>query len=336
MNLDRGTLLRTFLSDTGWGNAKSEILAGDASNRRYDRLEDPLLGRAVLMDAPPDKGEDIRPFIEIADHLRHIGLSAPKIIASDTESGFLILEDLGDGLYTHVVKQDAKLESELYRAATKVVFVTQQNPPPDDLNAFGPTEMADASLLAVDWYLKHMAPNALDIRDEFQQRVLAVLEQNLQGDLVLVQRDYHAGNLVWLPERDGVERVGLLDFQDAVLGHPAYDLASLLKDARRDVGCAVQGECIEHFIELTRTDPATFRAAFSACSAQRNLRILGIFTRLCIRDKKPDYSDFMPRVWRNLLDDFQDPSLQEFGQWIIGHFPEPTPNLLAKLKSENV
>jgi len=331
----RSKLLSAFLFFAGWGDARQSPLAGDASNRRYVRLEHPALGRAVLMDAPPDRGEDVSPFIRIALHLKQLGLSAPDILAKDVANGFLVLEDLGDALYAKVLQRESEQEAELYLAATDALVMAQAAQSPSDLPTYGPEEMAEAACLSVDWYLTHAQDNPPNIRDAFKSRMLGLLSDTVCGELVLTQRDYHAENLLWLPNRQEEARVGLLDFQDAMLCHPAYDLASLLKDARRDVDPDVQAICIDRHIARVGYERDTYEAAYALCSAQRNLRILGVFARLCIRDGKPSYPDLMPRVWRNLLGDLAHPTLEEFGIWVKDLLPAPTPNLINRIKSAN-
>ncbi len=330
---DRSKLLSAFLFFAGWGDARQAPLAGDASNRRYVRLEHPALGRAVLMDAPPDRGEDVSPFIRIASHLKGLGLSAPEILAKDVENGFLVLEDLGDALFAKVLQNGANQEAELYLAATDALVMAQDASPPSDLPTYGPEEMAEAACLAIDWYLAHAQDDPTDIRDVFKSRMLALLSDTVCGDLVLTQRDYHAENLIWLPKRQKEARVGLLDFQDAMLCHPAYDLASLLKDARRDVDPDVQAICIDHHIARAGYERHIYEAAYALCSAQRNLRILGVFARLCIRDGKPSYPDLMPRVWRNLVSDLAHPTLEGFGTWVKDVLPAPTPDIITRIKT---
>ncbi|MDA8746608.1 phosphotransferase [Litoreibacter sp.] len=336
MTTERDACLREFLARSGWDAAERSVLAGDASNRRYDRLKDAGLGNAVLMDAPPNEGEGTRPFIKIATHLRGIGLSAPQILAQDVDQGFLIIEDLGDDLFARVLSDNLELEPTLYAAATDALFHAQRASAPANLGQYGPTEMAQTALRVPDWYLKYAAPDAPDIRQVFHDRIYALLTQYLTGPSVLVQRDYHAENLLWIPKRAAPGNVGLLDFQDAALGHPAYDLASLLKDARRDVSPAVQQDCIAQFIALTDANPDAFAAAYAVCSAQRNLRIIGGFARLSIRDGKRHYPDMLPRVWRNLKDDLTHPILKDFGDWILSILPAPTPQIIARLKLANV
>ncbi len=333
---NRSNDLETFLFLAGWSDGERYMLAGDASNRRYDRLTHPGMGRAVLMDAPPDKGEDIRPFIKIAHHLRAQGLSAPEILSRDTEHGFLILEDLGDALFARLLFEDNTPEEQLYEAAVEALFVAQFAKPPEGIGHYGPQEMAEAACLAPDWYLAHATDNPPDIRAEFRGQLRALLDTYLTAAPVLTQRDYHAENLIWLPKREGVARVGLLDFQDAMLGDPAYDLASLLKDARRHVSPGVQKRCIAQFRGLTGIPREAFDVAYALCSAQRNLRIMGVFTRLCVRDHKGHYPEMLQRVWRNLRDDLTHPALEEFGTFVMTHFPAPTDDIITRIQNTHV
>jgi aminoglycoside/choline kinase family phosphotransferase len=328
--------MELFLTLSGWGQARRSTLAGDASNRRYDRLIHPELGRAVLMDAPPEKGEDIRPFITIATHLRSAGLSAPQVLARDEAHGFLILEDLGDDLFARVLTQDLSHEAQLYDAAIDALIVAQNHAAPKGLAQYGADEMAQTAMLAPDWYLAQTQPVSDAQRGAFHDMVHGLLDHHLTAPFVLVQRDYHAENLLWLPERDGVARVGLLDFQDAMRGPAAYDVASLLKDARRDVSPAIQEAALTRYITRSGVAEDAFRASYALCSAQRNLRIIGVFARLCIRDSKPQYPDLMPRVWANLQSDLAHPALADLKAWVDAHMPPPTPAIIAQIKAAHV
>ncbi len=332
----RHKLLNDFLANTRWADAERTFLAGDASNRSYERLTSTEHGTAVLMNAPPEKGEDTRPFINIADHLRSTGLSSPEIYEQDTKVGFLIIEDLGDTLFARLLERDAGKEEMIYLTATDALIAAQRAIPPAGLETYGAQEMANTALTAPDWYLRFARETQTDVRQTFHTYLVNLLETHLTEDHVLVQRDYHAENLLWLPERSGSARVGLLDFQDAMLGHAAYDLASLLKDARRDVSEAVQERCLSYFIKENGIDREAFEAAYATCSAQRNLRILGVFARLSIRDGKRHYTDMLPRVWRNLMDDFTHPCLRDFGAWVVDVFPEPTTEIIHRLKTQHV
>jgi aminoglycoside/choline kinase family phosphotransferase len=330
----RDALAARFLARTDWADASRRPLAGDASNRRYDRLTDPTTGRtAVLMDAPPDKGEDVRPFVSIARHLSSVGLSAPLVLAEDAALGFLVLEDLGDDLFARVIPRQPDLEAEMYRTATDVLVALHRAPLPD-VAPYAPHLMADLSTLAFTRYQAAL-DGATDAErdDRFRQAFARVLEDTTGGPQVLIQRDYHAENLLWLPERKGIARVGLLDFQDAMAGHPAYDLVSLLQDARRDVPARVETAMIAHFLGATGHDPAAFRAAYAALSVQRNLRIIGVFARLCIDRGRTHYVDLIPRVWAYMQPALDHPALTPVRKLVRDGLTPPGPAQLARLKS---
>ncbi|MBL6427991.1 MAG: phosphotransferase [Maritimibacter sp.] len=330
---DRAAKIAAFLDGIGWGTATRRNLAGDASNRRYERLD--LNGTpAVLMDAPPDKGEDVRPFIRIGGHLKAIGLSPPEILAQDEELGFLLLEDLGDGLYARLLVADPSQELPLYLAATDALIDLHAAPLPSAPD-YGPETMSDFACLATDWY----AFGATGNRDTAATQTLRAAMLTAFGALppwspVLVLRDYHAENLLWLPARQGSARVGLLDFQDAGIGHPAYDLMSLARDARREVSPATFAAMMARYVDATGYDAEGFARACATVSAQRNLRILGVFARLSLHFGKAHYVDLIPRVWRNLQTDLSHPGLSELARSIGQLLPEPTPEILATLKAK--
>src|SRR6056297_2089132 len=332
---DKNALIRAFMDSNDWAGATLVPLAGDASNRLYLRITHP--GRndtAVLMDAPPDRGEDVRPFIQIADYLTSIGLSAPRILAQDTQAGFLLLEDLGDDLFASVIPQQPELENGLYSCATDLLAALHGETPPEGLEAYDPPLMANLAALAFDWYLPAATAPDPDAQSQFRAAILDALQRHAADCPVLIQRDYHAQNLLWLPDRKGVARVGLLDFQDAMLGHPAYDLVSLLQDARRDVPPEIEDAMIDRYIAATQSPPESFRAAYAVLGAQRNLRILGVFTRLCVRDGKAHYVDLIPRVWTHLIRDLSDPSLSDLADITRAHLPAPDASILHKVKEQ--
>ena len=330
---DRTQAIATFLGETEWRNAMRAPLAGDASNRRYERLHHPETGKsAVLMDADPAKGEDVRPFTAIARHLSALGLSAPRILAEEPAQGFLLLEDLGDDLFARVAIARPELETELYRAATDVLAHLHQAPLPDGLAAYDAPLMTRLAALAFDWYLAGAREYDEAAKTSFCALFEPVLEQVASPTDVLIQRDYHAENLLWLPDRAGVARVGLLDFQDAMRGHRAYDLVSLLQDARRDVPPEIEAQMIAHYISETDTDPTAFDAAYAVLGVQRNLRILGVFARLSLRDAKPHYIGLIPRVWDHLIRDLEHPALGDLRKPLLDILPEPDPETLQRLK----
>ena len=334
MTKSRTALAADFLATTDWKHAHLSPLAGDASNRKYDRVAAEGMPAAVLMDAPPQKGEDVRPFVKIAKHLAAQGLSAPTVYAEDAAQGFLLLEDLGDDLFARVLEDKPELETTLYQAAVDALIVAQNASPPP-LAPYDAAAMSGTARLVTEWYLPNVtgAPTNDSLSKTYDALVADMLARLMTGQPVMVQRDYHAENLLWLPMREGAARVGLLDFQDAMLGHPAYDLASLLKDARRDVSDDVQRAMLDYYIANTGVEDHAFRAGYAACSTQRNLRILGVFARLCVRDGKPNYPDLMPRVWRNMMDDLQHPELTELRAFIEDHVPAPDADIISRIKA---
>jgi aminoglycoside/choline kinase family phosphotransferase len=321
---DRLALSRTFLQRAGWGDATRSKLAGDASFRKYERLN--RNGKpAVLMDAPPPQ-EDVRPFLHIARHLQSLGYSAPRVLADDVEHGFLLLEDLGDDLFARLLRQGHN-ETMLYQATIDFLLDLHRHPAPSGLAPYDEGRLIAEVELFVDWYLPALTgqepPTALRQAFHFLWRTL-VPEVGLDAapeKRVLVLRDFHAENLLWLPDRSGTARLGLLDFQDAVAGHPAYDLVSLLEDARRDVSPDLAEAMLQRYIAGSGADDAAFRRAYAILGAQRNLRILGVFTRLWKRDGKPHYQAFMPRMWGLVERDLAHPALADLHSWLAATVP---------------
>ncbi|MBM9596255.1 aminoglycoside phosphotransferase family protein [Roseitranquillus sediminis] len=326
---DRTERMTAFLDRAGWGAAVRTALAGDASNRHYLRLSGPH--QAVLMDAPPERGESVAPFIRVARHLTSIGLSAPEIIAADPENGFLLLEDLGDDLFARVIARDRGAEKQLYSAAVDVLAHLHAHPPPEDPR-YGPEEMAAAARLAWTWY-RNGAIGDAEGEDAFHQEIRALLRLHVPDTSVLVLRDFHAENLIWLPQRVGVARVGLLDFQDAAAGHPIYDLVSLVADVRRDVSLSVHRAMLARYSESCGMERAHVDLAAALLGVQRNLRILGTFARLCLRDGKPRYLDLLPRVWNLLQADLDHPALTSLARRVRRDLPPPDSPVLDRLRS---
>lgn len=330
----RSEAITDFISQAGWGDAARSFLAGDASNRRYERLSLQSGATAILMDAPPSKGEDIRPFVQIAQFLSSAGLSAPQILAKDADLGALILEDLGNSIFARVLEKQPDLETRLYEVAIDVLVHLHKQKPPA-LAAYDVQTMTPLALLAVDWYAAHSG----NLVPKSQRGVLVaeletVLAEHAPPQNVLIQRDYHAENLLWLPGRSDVARVGLLDFQDAMIGHRAYDLVSLLNDARRDVPSDLAYSMTDRYIQATGIDPISFGAACAALGVQRNLRILGVFARLSVHFGKPSYVELIPRVWRYLQTDLQHPALTKLHKVVTQCLPTPTPEILETLKAK--
>lgn len=326
----RGDLAAAFLARAGWGAAERRHLAGDASDRSYERLfmND---ATAVLMDAPPGKGDDPAAFLAIAAHLRGLGLSAPAALAQDLDHGFLLLEDLGDDLFMRCIAADPALELPLTVAAAVVLAHLQAAPAPEGLPDLGAADWAEAAAFAPDWY-GLAATGARADRTAFTAELGNLIATHADGPRVLILRDYHAENLLWLPRRNGLARVGLLDFQLAQLGQPGYDLVSLVQDARRDVGPEVAEAAVRRFMDLTGAEEATFRPALAVLGAQRALRIIGIFARLCLVAGKPGYLAHLPRVWGQLRQNLSHPALNRLATLCDALLPPPTPEILDRIR----
>lgn len=359
MSSERDNHIDAFLSGAGWAGAARRPLAGDASTRRYERVQ---LGDqiAVLMDAPPAAeappcppdadeamrralgynalarlaGPDLRPFVAIGDYLGASGLSAPEILAVDFKDGLMLLEDLGDSLFNREIANGVD-ELPLYEAAIDTLLALHEETPPDHLPAreaapvplltYDNVAMREEISLLTDWYLPAVghtdAQSAADL-----QSIWASLLQQLPSPDVLVLRDYHADNLLWLPERKDAARVGLLDFQDGLRGHAAYDLVSLLEDARRDVPPALAEVMLTRYINGAKHragfDEDAFRFSYALLGLQRNTKILGIFTRLWKRDGKPQYPSYMPRLWTYVENDLAHPAFVDMRQWFEHALPQ--------------
>ncbi len=331
----RSKIISTFLQTTNWANATCAPLAGDASLRKYQRLSAGNDGRiAVLMDADPNLGNDITPFINITTYLRAHNLSAPEIYAADETNGLLVIEDLGDDLYAKAVLENPSLEMPLYETASDVLLHLHKATPPP-LAPYDANVMTNMAALAFDWY-QLGALNEINEAQKiaFKASFLHLLETEIDPPSVLIQRDYHAENLLWLPDRQDFKRVGLLDYQDAQLGHPAYDLVSLLKDARRDVSENVEEAILQHYIKHSKVDERSFRNAYHLLGLQRNLRILGVFARLSMHFGKPHYVDFIPRVWSFIQRDLKHPINANVADILNRALPTPTPEILTRLKDK--
>ena len=312
-----------FLATCGWGGARIEPLAGDASFRRYFRIVHDDGRRAVLMDAPPPH-EDPRPFVAVAEWLVGIGLSAPEILARDLDHGLLLLGDFGDDRLRERLDTEQAREAELYSTATDVLVHLHHHAPMPGLPVHGLDQWLDEVAL----FTEHYCP-ALELEVDVEsyraawRDVLAPIARDGLGP-VTVLRDYHAENVMLIAGRRGVAQFGLLDFQDALVGHPAYDLASVLEDARRDVSPVIERQMLDRYIAASGHG-ATFEAAYWALAAQRNTRILGVFVRLWKRDGKPGYRKFQPRMWGLLERDLAHPALAPVKAWFCLLYTSPSP-----------
>lgn len=322
---DRQHLIDTFLRDAGWPDAKRWRLAGDASFRKYDRVEKDGR-RAVVMDAPPPQ-EDVRPFVRIARHLHARGFSVPEILAEDPEAGLLLIEDLGDDTYTRLLAANAD-ELVLYGNAIDALIALHQRPDavPPGVIPYGKERLLEEAGRIHSWYLRLVgaAPLPAAAVAEFEDIWNALLPVAWETPTSLVLFDYHVDNLMLVAGRGGMQACGILDFQDAITGPVTYDLMSLLEDARRDVPPQVIAAMKQRYLAAF---PAIARDAYerswAVMAAQRHLRVIGTFARLKLRDNKPLYLQHMPRLWRYMDACLGAPLLHPLRGWLDQHVPAP-------------
>jgi len=348
-----------FLTANGFGDVGRQPLSGDASTRAYERLFSADGKSWIFMDQPPSAETapcppDATPkerealgynalarlaagrvdaFVATATWLRAQGLSAPEIVAQDAQAGLAVLEDLGDDLFAALIEKGQD-EAPLYEAAMDALVTLHRAPVPAQLDAPGidPWPLLDYDAVALrtaadlfpEW-LPKLKPDVLisaEARAEWDAIWAPIIAQGAAGASVFCHRDYHAENLIWLPARSGAARVGLIDFQDAVRAHPAWDLSMLLHDARRDVSPEREAACLDHyFARRPEVDRAVLMADFHALGALNICRILGIFSRLVFRDGKPRYGAFMPRLWGYLEVCLADPALADLASWMARNVP---------------
>jgi hypothetical protein len=324
----RAGLISDFIAQNGWKEADVCPLKSDASFRHYTRLSRGQES-AMVMDAPPDK-EDVRPYLAITRHLSGSGYSAPHIYAEDIEKGLLLIEDLGDAIYTQMIAHGKAQEAPLYHAAVDVLAAwlhdknMQKSTSPLSIPDYAHKEYMREVCLLSEWFLPQVLSGEVLAVAQAEYRGIweEILSAANLASTLFVHRDYHADNLLWLPDRAGVKQVGLLDFQDALWGHPAYDLASLLEDARRDVAPEFAEECLQRYVRAAGVEDKAFRASYALLAAQRNCKIVGIFWRLTQRDGKPHYLNYLPRVWGHVQHDLQAPELARLSAWMERYVPQ--------------
>jgi N-acetylmuramate 1-kinase len=353
--VERLRSLREFLDGAGLIEAPRHRMPGDASTRSYARLAHND-GFVILMNSPkrPDGpavydgkpysaavhlAEDVKPFVAIANGLRARGFSAPAIHHGDLDAGFLITEDFGSASF---VEGDPPAPvAERYQAATDMLAALHRLQLPGTLPLAPqvswtmPTFDTEALLVEIglmaEWYLPDRdATPSMEVRGEFTALWRGLLARAAAAPKTWVIRDFHSPNLIWLDQRADIARVGVIDFQDAVLGPAAYDLVSLLQDARVDVPEALELAMLSRYIKTRRTDQATFDPAnfaelYAIMSAQRNTRLLGTFARLNRRDGKPQYLKHQPRIWSYLTRSLDHPVLSDIRAWYTAHVPPPVP-----------
>lgn len=307
----RDIVLSDWLSESDWAGWVRTPVTGDASARRYERLTNPIGQSVIVMDAPPDVCGSQKSFVEIAKHLTKIGLVAPEILTWDDPLGLIVMSDLGTVDFANHLMARPTDEKQLYECAVDVLRALHSAEPPSGLTHMTPaigTEMAD---VAFDWAA---IDNSTDLRIEIKTQLQSKLTQVDLSPSVLSLRDFHAENLIWRGSGTKTDRVGLLDFQDAFVTHATYDLASLLRDARRNVAPNML-ESLLHRLNPT-ADQTEQRIAFHIMAVQRNLRILGVFRRLAERDGKTQYLELVPRVENHLHNDLATPELGNLGKLI--------------------
>lgn len=359
MHSEREAVKAAFLQAHGLASAKREPLAGDASTRSYERLHVSTTQTLILMDQPPVLETPICPplatdaerialgynaaarlaagsisaFVTAAVYLRDRALSAPKVLAFDVEAGLAVLEDLGEGLFATLIAK-GQSETPLYEAAIDVQIRLHEQPAPHILQAEGlawPLLAMDALALKVstdtflEWWPKFagLAAFAPGIVAEWDGLWAPVWRRGEAGASVFCHRDYHAQNLLWLPERHGPARVGLLDFQDALCAHPAWDLTHLLQDARRDIAIDLERTMLDRYLTArANLDREQFLADYRALATSNAARILGrVFARQALLGRE-QYKAFMPRTWRYLERNLTDPALAGLKSWFDRHVPQ--------------
>ncbi|KAF0117354.1 MAG: aminoglycoside phosphotransferase [Rhodospirillaceae bacterium] len=326
----RAAAMRRFLAAHGWERAERRPLAGDASFRRYERLSAAGGARAVLMDAPPPH-EDVRPFVRLARHLDRLGFSVPTVLAMEEADGFLLLEDLGDETYTRLLAAGSD-EKTLYQRAVDVLIALHRCPPARAIPPETPLYdrdrlLAEAGFLP-EWHLPAVSGLPMPVSaaaraaydDAWRNALKTASELSVPNTLVL--RDFHVDNLMVLEDRPGVRACGLLDFQDAVVAPVTYDLMSLLEDARRDMAPSLVTALTRHYLDaFPDLDREAFAASWAVLAAQRHTRVVGVFTRLCVRDGKSAYLHHIPRVWGLLERACRHPALAAVAAWFDHHVP---------------
>ncbi len=304
-----------FLARAGWPGAKIEPLAGDASFRRYFRIRNGD-ATAMLMDAPPPH-EDPQPFLRAAKWLDANGMRAPHILAEDAPRGLVLLEDFGEVRMRDYLDAWPDDELAVYEASIDALIALHRLPPGPFLGYTMGEYQREAKLL-IDWYCP---AQGLDVDEAgyaaaWEKTLGSLMTRQRPG--VTVLRDYHAENIMLL---GGLHKQGLLDFQDALIGHAAYDLVSLLQDARRDVSADLEAAMLSRYIQSSGADADRFGADYACIGAQRNAKIIGIFVRLWRRDGKPRYLDLIPRVWALLERDLAHPALAAVAAWFDANIP---------------
>ncbi len=312
MDINIPKMAPQFLTDIGWEGAKIEPLADDASFRRYFRVKK-ADKQAVLMDAPPPH-EDPKPYINMTHYLCDNGFRAPKIYGQNLDYGLVLIEDFGDRRMREYLDISPQDEGNIYKQAIDIIIDLPKTVPADVAFYDEAVYMREVQLLS-EWYLP-AAKLSVDT-DHYDNLWRKVLRPLYDAPKTTVLRDYHAENIMLLA--DGA--LGIIDYQDALIGHQGYDLVSLLQDARRDVSPALEQEMLQYYCAQTNMGEE-FLTHYAILGAQRNSKIIGIFTRLSARDGKHKYLDYLPRMWGLLERDLEHPDLIALKQWFDENIPQ--------------
>lgn len=319
--------IASFLASAGWDAALSHPLSGDASARSYRRLTKGA-EHAILMISP--SSSEVTRFDQVAGWLLQHHFSAPRIYAVDAARGLMLLEDLGDDLLFTLLEASPPREAALYAAVTDFLLALHRLPAPDFVSVLDADGLAELTAIGRDWAPLRSVQAASDVPE-----IIAHLATRLT-DLasVMCLRDFHAQNMLWLPGRDGTARLGLLDFQDAVAAHPAYDLVSALQDVRREVSADVETRECTRYATLRGLNPDDFAADYALLGAQRALRIHAVFARLCLAAGKAHYVDLMPRNWALLQKNMTHPLLAPLKSAVDAAFLAPDDTMTDRLKAQ--
>ena len=309
--------LHDFLRSAGWSDAAIDVIPGDASFRRYFRLRRGSDGKAMLMHAPPPH-EDPVPFLNVAGWLEEHGMRAPRIFASDAAQGWVLLEDFGNDRMRDWIDANPNAETAAYQGAIDALIELHKRPPGPFPEYDLPTYNREVALFT-EWYCpaQKLDVDAAGYMDAWAKALAPLTKRDRPS--VTVLRDYHAENIMLLDGSPSAPQ-GLIDFQDALVGNPTYDLVSLLQDARRDVSLELEAAMLERYRAGIDTH-ADFEADYARLGAQRNAKIVGIFSRLNLRDRKPRYLAMIPRVWAAMERDLAHPALGPVAEWFDANIP---------------